>query len=486
MEKEVINLLWFKRDLRLSDHKPLERVINSEHKTYCFFSFEPIVENNYDFDLRHWQYCYQSLNEMKKKIPIHLLNKNIHEVIEALEKNYKINYVYSHEETGNDTTFKRDIYLRRLFKKKSIKWIEDQNNGVVRGLRDRKQWDAKWAKYVNTPSIKNRINQEKFIQIKSELTLDKNLEDKLLDKKWEDAGEFKAKEVLDLFLTEKVENYFKNISYPDKSRYHCSLLSANISWGNISIREIYQACKERRNQVKNKMSIDQFMARLKWHCHFIQKLEMEPRIEFENLNPSFNNIRQKSDKKKIKAWKNGLNGYPLVDAAMRCVEETGYLNFRLRSLVVSFLTHHLWQPWQDGAKYLAKCFIDYEPGIHFSQFQMQAGTTGINTIRIYNPLKQSLEKDKKAIFIKEWVPELAKLPEELIHEPWNISAMEEMMYDFKYGEDYPKRIVNHETASAKAREKLWSIKSSEENRLNSRKVLKKHTRQTKRKKYARR
>ena len=128
---------------------------------------------------------------------------------------------------------------------------------------------------------------------------------------------------------------------------------------------------KKKPRIQNKMSINQYMARLKWHCHFIQKLESEPEIEFRNLNSAFNNIRTKRDRKLIKAWEKGLTGYPLIDAAMRCVTETGFLNFRLRSTVVSFLTHHLWQPWQAGAHHLARQFIDYEPGIHYPQFQMQ-------------------------------------------------------------------------------------------------------------------
>ena len=166
---------------------------------------------------------------------------------------------------------------------------------------------------------------------------------------------------------------------------------------------------------------------------------------------------------------------------MRCVQETGYLNFRLRSTVVSFLTHLLWQPWQSGAGFLARQFLDYEPGIHFSQFQMQAGTMGIHTIRIYNPIKQSKEKDKDAVFIKRWVPELKDLPVNFIHEPWLMSAMDEMMYNFKLGEDYPKPIVDFESSHREARDRLWKIKNSDLNKAKARPILNKHTRRFRRK-----
>ena len=222
------------------------------------------------------------------------------------------------------------------------------------------------------------------------------------------------------------------------------------------------------------------MARLKWHCHFIQKFEMDTSIQYKNMNSAFDGMREKVDKKLFKAWKNGMTGYPLIDAAMRCVKETGYLNFRLRSTVVSFLTHILWQPWKPGADYLAKMFLDYEPGIHYPQFQMQAATTGIHTVRIYNPIKQSLEKDKEAIFIKNWLPELRQLPINLAHCPWEITQMEEEMYGFEYGKSYPKRIVNFEEKQRMARDKLWGTKNSNESIRQSKTILKTHGRRPKR------
>jgi deoxyribodipyrimidine photo-lyase len=200
------------------------------------------------------------------------------------------------------------------------------------------------------------------------------------------------------------------------------------------------------------------MVRLKWHCHFIQKLEMRPEIEFKNIHPGFDHLRTKLNKDHFNAWKEGRTGYPLIDAAMRCVRETGYLNFRLRATVVSFLTHLLWQPWQNGATHLAKCFIDYEPGIHYPQFQMQAGTTGVHTIRIYNPVKQAEEKDADGVFVKKWVPELRSLPLEFIFSPWEMTQMDQAMYGVVLGRDYPERIIDHEIEAAKAREILWKVK----------------------------
>ena len=136
----------------------------------------------------------------------------------------------------------------------------------------------------------------------------------------------------------------------------------------------------------------------------------------------------------------GKTGFPIVDASMRCLINNGWLNFRMRAMLVSFLCHHLHQDWRRGVYHMAKLFLDYEPGIHFTQFQMQAGVTGINSIRIYNPIKQSIEKDPDAIFIKKWIPELKEVPKELIHKPWDLSQID--LIDKNEAKRYAKPVVD--------------------------------------------
>lgn len=483
--RENIHIVWFKKDLRLSDHAPLTEAAKSGCPVLLLHFFEPGLMAAADSDERHWRFIYESIEEMKTTLHDHQIHfysfhAEVIPVLEELNSLYNINTIYSHEETGNAISYERDKAVAVFCKQHHIEWVEYPTNGIVRGLTNRKNWSERWTETMTSAEHIVPLSSIQSVQLHASFDvhngcdkLPKNLTTK--NPVFQPGGETAARRYLDSFLQERCVTYSKHISKPEESRKSCSRISPYLTYGNLSMKQVYQATLQAAKETTTKRPLHFFIARLHWHCHFIQKFESECRIEFENLNRGFDVIRTDINEEYVTAWKNGATGVPLIDACMRCVTQTGYLNFRMRSMLASFLTHHLWQPWQAGAAHLARQFLDYEPGIHYPQFQMQAGTMGVNTIRIYNPVKQGKDHDPEGFFIKKWIPELKNVPVEFIHEPWRMSEMEQQLHKVKLGEDYPLPIIDVQAAAAYARKNLWDTKKSHQVTRENTRVLAKHT-----------
>ena len=484
----AVSLVWLRRDLRLADNPALVEAVRSGRPVLFLFNLDSERLNRHDVDGIHIQWELDCLDQLRIDVEkrggaVLFRFGPVLESLNELHERYAIEAIYGNEESGLQWSWNRDKQVAEWCLHQDIEFIEFPSNGVIRGLASRDDWKA----------LRDRRMKCSLIEVPLRLSTVKDLHSDPIPHASEfgfvvrdlqyrpEPGESAAMETLFSFLDERGRGYRKGMSSPLSGASMCSRLSPYLSAGCITIRQIFYHTSRKQRQVKVNPrsaenigwsgSLSSFQSRLAWHCHFMQRLEAEATLDEQAMNPELDALLERPfDKNRFEAWSEGKTGWPFFDACMRSLQATGWINFRMRAMLQSIASYTLWLPWRASGSYLAKQFLDYEPGIHWSQIQMQSGVTGINSIRAYSIVKQSIDQDPDGEFIKRWVPELNLVPTEHIHQPWLMSTKEQQEASCIIGLDYPEPIVDEKITRKQGVSQAYKAKADAEAKLRSKQV----------------
>ena len=449
----MTDLIILNRNLRLHDNPAM--YFGSLRSNYLvIYLYDETYWRENGKSLRQLKFSNDCLAELNNGLKKYNSNVNIFEgTFDDLKIWIKKNFndFFIHINHCTDIKYFRDGFSK--FKDSFPGKIKTYNDfGLQLSNFDRDLWSRNWNQIMNSEMLGNPKKSElkneiKLLNFPNFASKFKNSFADLDD--IQKGGSSQAHSLLKSFLSERCKDYRVKMSSPIQSEQNCSRLSPHFTFGSISIREVYQILNKYYSKSQNKSDLYSFKKRLYWHCHFIQKLHTEPELEFYSMHRMCDQLRLEQDDELIDKWFNGETGFPFLDACMKYLHRYGWINFTMRAMIMSFASYNLWQPWQKTSPLLAQLFTDYEPGIHISQVQMQSGVTGINLPRIYSVSKQSEDQDPDAIWIKSILPQLNEVDPKLVH----TSELNNV---------YIPQIVDLKSSARDARERIWSIRKSDE------------------------
>lgn len=458
-----VQVVWFKRDLRVHDHAPLTEAA-AAGPVVALYVVEPAYWRLPDTSERQWRFVRAALADLDaalraRGVALTVCVGEAVAVLRALRASTGFAALWSHEETGNGWTYARDRAVGAFCRAERIPWHERLQAGVWRAMTDRDAWQAFHDRVLSAPSVRapDRIVAA---TVRGEVTAGDDplglTAEPLVES--QPAGRRVAIGLVESFLAGRGRDYRRGMSSPRSSAAVCSRLSPHLATGTVSAREVLRRIAAARRSLEAAppdarpvplTAIDALVARIHWRDHFTQKLEREPAIEHRSPHALFEAARAPTapDDPRLRAWAAGQTGWPFVDACIRSLAATGWINFRARAMLQSIASHHLGLDWRASGAVLARLFVDYEPGIHWPQVHMQSGHTGINVPRMYNPLKQSRDQDPAGDFIRRWVPALAGCVGDAVHAPWVVGGVR----------GYPPPVCDATAAMRAARARLAAV-----------------------------
>jgi deoxyribodipyrimidine photo-lyase len=466
----TLQVVWFKRDLRVFDHEALSRACLAG-PVLCLYVIEPGYWQLGDTSRRQWLFVRESLLDLAEQLHslgAHLVVRQgqVTEVLQHIRQAHGPFELHSHQETGNAWTYERDKAVANWCRVQTCPWHEFAQNAVTRPVAKRqlafKDHRDAWA-------------ARPLFSVPSQATFAADVQG-LPPEQWpldmgsdlvscpgrQTGGRAHGLALLGSFMGRRGQAYRGAISSPLTAESACSRLSPYIAQGCLSLREISQRASQTEAQARHaswSRSLEAFASRLAWHCHFIQKLETLPQMEHTPVWPAAARLHRPFDAAKFNAWKTGTTGWPLVDASMRYLQHHGWINFRMRAMLVSSATYSLSLPWQPVAQWLAQLFVDYEPGIHYPQVQMQSGANGGTVLRMYNPVTQATELDPEGRFVRQWVPELRQVSATWIFEPWKMTPVLRQHVGWTPEAGYPCPLVDFVAVHRAAKAEMTALRA---------------------------
>ena len=473
-----MQIFWLKRNLRLQDSEPLfesMRAVRSSGAVLPLYCHEPSLIDQPDVARQHQLFIQETLEELGRDIQSigGKLLQAVGETVDVLDRIHRarpITKIWTHRETTQACQYERDRGVIAWCVNNDVKLMEIEQNGIARAPQTPESFPDYFGRSVRA-SLRDPMGKDlsdRFANLPFPCCDPTDIpqaagEDKSLRQQ---GGRSSAIANLQRFFNiESLRQYPYQISSPNTAWEGCSRISTYLAYGVLSDREVLHAVDRVVTEAHGKMTDNEFrkfqenarfyLDRLSWRRQYIQTFESNPRLEFECMLPQFNGVREAEfNEAYFEAWKQGRTGFPYIDAAMRCLNATGWINMRLRATVVSFATMNLWIPTIRVAEYLATEFLDYEPGVHHVIHQLIAGTTTFSGLMVYDPVKQGKDHDIDGKFIKKWIPELSDVGKGDIHNlvqtKFNLSHEAQL----SGLTPYPEAIIDHKVTGQRAKDRI--------------------------------
>lgn len=464
-------LVWLRRDLRLEDNAVLEAATSSFEEVVVAFVFDTtILDRLTDPKDRRVSFIHRSVRELDQKLAEHqsrliVLHGDPVDVLPKLAKTLCVDAVFAGRDPEPAAKNRDENVTRRLSASGiSLQLVKDQvvfeGNEVLTKSAEpfkvftpfKKAWLERFTPAdaaPRQPALSHIVKGTVLAGLGDPWDMaDIGFEP---TDTWLSAGESAAKERLSWF-EERMADYGEKRDFP--ATEGVSGLSVHLRFGTISARAAVRSALHNGSAGSEK-----WLSELIWREFYQSILWHFPHVATGSFRPEYDGLVWPGDESHFEAWCAGQTGYPLVDAAMRCLRETGWMHNRLRMVVASFLTKDLLVDWRKGEAWFAAQLLDFDLASNNGGWQW-AASTGVDPqpyFRIFNPVLQSLKFDPDGVFIRQWCPELGNFEGRLLHWPHEACLMEQDMAGCRLGRDYPRPLVGHATQKEKAVALLGSI-----------------------------